>query len=110
MKYAVAFGVGAVVGAGIAMLVAPRYTERKDFAASVTGGIERGRAKAREIADQVIRIADQVKSEVQRVQEALDTGVRAFDATVRAVDAGVRTFDTNLRAIDGPQKAQSAAD
>ena len=110
MKYAVAFGVGAVVGAGVALLFAPKYAERKNWAAGVTGSIERGRAKAHEFADQAIRVAGQVHDQVQRVQDAVSAGVRAFETTVRAIDAGVRTFDTNLRAIDSHQKAQSSAD
>jgi methyl-accepting chemotaxis protein len=62
------------------------------LADKVSGGIERGQAKAREItgkakriadqagqvADQAKRVVDQAKGQVQRVQDAVDAGVRAF--------------------------------
>ena len=81
MRSVIAFGVGAVIGAGVAMLVAPKSIEkiRKDLADKVTGSIERGQAKAREITGQAIRVADQAKDQVRRVQDAVDAGVRAYD-------------------------------
>jgi gas vesicle protein len=80
MRSTIAFGVGAVIGAGLAMLFAPKSGEqmREGLADKVTGGIERGRAKAREITGQAIRVADQAKDQVQRVQDAVDAGVQAF--------------------------------
>jgi gas vesicle protein len=76
MRSTVAFGVGAVVGAGLAMLFAPKSIEhiRKGLAGKVIDSIERGQAKVHEITSQAIRVADQV----QRVQDAVDAGVRAF--------------------------------
>jgi gas vesicle protein len=80
MKSTVAFGFGAVIGAGLAMFFAPNSGERiqKALADKVTGSIERGQAKTREITGQAIRVADQAKDQVQRVQDAVDAGVRAF--------------------------------
>jgi gas vesicle protein len=76
----IAFGVGAVIGAGLAMFFAPKSGEkiREALADKVTGSIERGQAKARQITGQAIRVADQAKNQVQRVQDAVDAGVRAF--------------------------------
>jgi gas vesicle protein len=76
----IAFGVGAVIGAGLAMFFAPKSGDkiREALADKVTGSIERGQAKAREITGQAIRVADQAKDHVQRVQDAVDAGVRAF--------------------------------
>jgi gas vesicle protein len=80
MKATIAFGVGAVIGAGLAMFFAPKSAEkiREALADKVTGSIERGQAKAREITGQAIRVADQAKDQVRRVQDAVDAGVRAF--------------------------------
>jgi gas vesicle protein len=80
MRSTIAFGVGAVIGAGLAMFFAPKSGEqmREALAEKVTGSIERGQAKAREIAGQAIRVADQAKDRVQRVQDAVDAGVQAF--------------------------------
>ena len=80
MRSTVAFGVGAVVGAGLAMLFAPKSIEqiRKGLAGKVTDSIELGQAKVHEITSQAIRVADQPKDQVQRVQDAVDAGVRAF--------------------------------
>jgi gas vesicle protein len=80
MKSTIAFGVGAVIGAGLAMFFAPKSGGqiREALADKVTGSIERGQAKAREIAGQAIRIADRAKDQVQRVQDAVDAGVQAF--------------------------------
>ena len=80
MRSVIAFGVGAVIGAGVAMLVAPKSIEqiREGLAGKLTGSIERGQAKVRNIAGQAIRVADQAKDQVQRLQGAVDAGVRAF--------------------------------
>jgi len=80
MRSVIAFGVGAVIGAGVAMLVAPKSIGkiREGLADKVTDSIERGQAKVREIAGQAIRVADQAKDQAQRVQGAVDAGVRAF--------------------------------
>jgi gas vesicle protein len=80
MRSAIAFGAGAVIGAGVAMLFAPKSIEqvREGLADKVTGSIERGQARIRSIAGQAIRVADQAKDQVQRVQDAVDAGVRAF--------------------------------
>jgi gas vesicle protein len=93
MKSTTAFAVGAAVGAGLATLFAPKSAEHlRDFAGKVSGSIERGQAKTREIADKAIRVADQAKEkafravdqakeQVQHVQEAVDAGVQAFNET-----------------------------
>jgi gas vesicle protein len=69
-----------MIGAGVAMLFAPRSIEqiREGLAGKLTGSIERGQAKVREIASEAVRVADQAKDQVQRVQDAVDAGVRAF--------------------------------
>ncbi len=83
MRSTVAFGVGAIVGAELAILFAPKSIERirQGLADKVTGGFERGQAKVREITTQAIRVADEAKNQVQRVQDAVDAGVRAFEET-----------------------------
>ncbi len=80
MRSALAFGVGAVIGAGVAILFAPKSIEqiREGLTGKVTDSIERGQAKVREIAGKAVRVADQAKDQVQRVQDAVDAGVRAF--------------------------------
>ena len=80
MRSTIAFCVGAVIVAGLAMFFAPKSIEeiREGLAGKVTRSIERGQAKAREITGQAIRVADQAKDQVQRVQDAVDAGVRAF--------------------------------
>ena len=79
MRSVIAFGVGAVIGAGLAMLVAPKSVEQiRGVLEDVTGSIERGQAKVHEIAGHATRVADQAKNQVQRVQDAVDAGVRAF--------------------------------
>jgi gas vesicle protein len=79
MRPTTAFGVGAVIGAGLAILFAPTIRKQiQDGLEEMTGSIERGQAKVREIAVQAIRVADQAKDQVQRVQDAVDAGVRAF--------------------------------
>ena len=79
MRSTVAFGVGAIIGAGLAILFAPRIGKQiQEGLEEVTGSIERGQAKVREIAGQAIRVADQAKDQVQRVQDAVDAAVRVF--------------------------------
>jgi gas vesicle protein len=80
MRSTIAFGVGAVIGAGLAMFFAPKFGEkiREGLADKVIGSIERGQAKVREITGQAIRVADHAKDRVQVVQDAVDAGVRAF--------------------------------
>jgi gas vesicle protein len=80
MRSTIAFGLGAAIGAGLAMFFAPKSGQqiREALADKVNGSIERGQAKAREITGQAVRIADQAKDQVQRVQDAVDAGVRAF--------------------------------
>jgi gas vesicle protein len=80
MRPATAFVIGAALGAGLAMFFAPKSIEqiREGLASKVTGSIERGQVRVREITGQAIRVADQAKDQVQRVQDAVDAGVRAF--------------------------------
>ena len=79
MKSIIAFGVGAVVGVGLAIFYAPRIGDRiQERLEEVTGSIERGQAKVHDMAGEAIRVADQAKDQVQRVQDAVDAGVRAF--------------------------------
>jgi gas vesicle protein len=79
MKSIIAFGVGAVVGVGLAIFYAPRIGDRiQERLEEVSGSIERGQAKVHDMAGEAIRVADQAKDQVQRVQDAVDAGVRAF--------------------------------
>jgi gas vesicle protein len=80
MRSTIAFCVGAVIGAGLAVFFAPKSIAqiREGLADKVAGSIERGQAKIRNITGQAIRVADQAKDQVYRVQEAVDAGVRAF--------------------------------
>ena len=80
MRSTIAFGVGAVVGAGLAMFFAPKFGDkiREGLADKVTGSIERGQARIREFTGQAIRVADQAKDQVQRDQDAVDAGVRVL--------------------------------
>jgi gas vesicle protein len=79
MRSTVAFGVGAIIGAGLAILFAPKIGKQiQEGLDEVTGSIERGQAKVREIAVQAIRVADRAQDQVQRVQDAVNAGVRAF--------------------------------
>jgi gas vesicle protein len=80
MRSAIAFVIGAALVAGLAMFFAPKSIEqiREGLAGKLTGSIERGQAKVREIAGGAVRVADQAKDQVQRVQDAVDAGVRAF--------------------------------
>jgi gas vesicle protein len=80
MRPKIAFVIGAALGAGLAMFFAPKSIEqiREGLASKVTGSIERGQVRVREITGQAIRVADQAKDQAQRVQDAVDAGVRAF--------------------------------
>jgi gas vesicle protein len=79
MKSIIAFGVGAVVGVGLAIFYAPRIGDRiQERLEELSGSIERGQAKVHDMAGEAIRVADQAKDQVQRVQDAVDAGVRAF--------------------------------
>jgi gas vesicle protein len=80
MRPKIAFVIGAALGAGLAMFFAPKSIEqiREGLASKVTGSIERGQVRVREITGQAIRVADQAKDQVQRIQDAVDAGVRAF--------------------------------
>jgi gas vesicle protein len=79
MKATIAFGIGAAIGAGLATIFAPKIGKQiREGLEEVTGSIERGQAKVREIAVEAIRVADQVNDQVQRVQDAVDAGVRVF--------------------------------
>jgi len=79
MKSTIAFGLGAVIGAGLAMLIAPKIGKQiREGLEEVTDTIERGQAKVREIAVEAIRVADRAQDQVQRVQDAVDAGVRVF--------------------------------
>jgi gas vesicle protein len=79
MKSVIAFGVGAVVGVGLAILFAPKIGKQiREGLEEVTGSIERGQAKVREIAVEAIRVADRAQDQVQRVQDAVNAGVRVF--------------------------------
>jgi gas vesicle protein len=78
MKSIIAFGVGAVVGVGLAIFYAPRIGDRiQERLEELSGSIERGQAKVHDMAGEAIRVADQAKDQVQRVQDAVDAGVRA---------------------------------
>jgi gas vesicle protein len=79
MKSVIAFGVGAVVGVGLAIFYAPRIGDRiQERLEEVSGSIERGQAKVHDMAGEAIRVADRAKDQVQRVQDAVDAGFRAF--------------------------------
>lgn len=72
MKATTAFGVGAVIGAALAVLLAPRTAKRvREGLEDVTSGLERGQARLRDIADQALQVTDQVKDGVERVRDAL---------------------------------------
>ena len=79
MKSTIAFGIGAAIGAGLAIIFAPKIGKQiREGLEEVTDSIERGQAKVREIAVEAIRVADQVNDQVRRVQDAVDAGVRVF--------------------------------
>ena len=79
MRSVIVFGVGAVIGAGLAIFYAPRIGDRiQEGLEDVSGSIERGQTKVHDMAGEAIRVADQAKDQVQRVQDAVDAGVRAF--------------------------------
>jgi gas vesicle protein len=82
MKSIITFGLGAVIGAGLAILFAPKIGKQiREGLEEVTGSIERGQAKVREIAVEAIRVADRAQDQVQRVQDAVNAGVRVFKGT-----------------------------
>jgi gas vesicle protein len=80
MKAITALGVGTLIGATVVILFAPK--SGNETLAALTGkvndSIERGTAKAREIARQTTQIAANLKDQVQSVGGAVDAGVRAF--------------------------------
>ena len=80
MKAITALGVGTLIGAAVVILFAPN--PGKETIATLTNrvndSIERGTAKAREIAHQTTQIAANLKDQVQSVQDAIDAGLRAF--------------------------------
>jgi gas vesicle protein len=80
MKAITALGVGTFIGAAIAVLFAPKSGEETlaDLANGVNDSIDRGTAKAREIASQTTEVAAQLKDKVESVRGAVDAGVRAF--------------------------------
>jgi hypothetical protein len=77
MKAITAVGVGALIGAAIAILFTREET-LSDLTGRVNDRIERGAAKARKIVRQTTEMAAQLKDQVQSVQDAVDAGVRAF--------------------------------
>lgn len=96
MKAITALGVGTLIGATVVILFAPK-SSRETIAAltdKVNDSIERGTAKAREIARQTTEVAAKVKDHAQSVQDAVDAGVRAIDAGAR-VFKQARTQETN---------------
>ncbi|PYU23031.1 MAG: hypothetical protein DMG30_12840 [Acidobacteria bacterium] len=70
MKAITALGIGAFIGAAIAILFAPKSGEETlaDLADGVEDSIERGTAKAREIARQTTEVAAKLKDQVQGIQ------------------------------------------
>jgi gas vesicle protein len=81
VKAITALGVGTLIGATVAILCAPKSGKETVAALTdkVNDSIERGTAKAREIAHQTTQIAADLKDQVQSVQGAIDAGVRAFN-------------------------------
>ena len=79
MKAITALGVGTFIGAAISILFAPKSGEetRADLT-DIVNAIERGTAKAREIARRTTEVAAKLKDQVQGVQGAVDAGIRAF--------------------------------
>jgi gas vesicle protein len=80
MKAITALSVGTLIGATVVILFALKSGEetRVDLADRVNNSIERGTAKAREIARHTTEVAAMLKDQVQSVQGAVDAGVRAF--------------------------------
>jgi gas vesicle protein len=80
MKAITALGVGTLIGATVVILFAPKSGKETlaDLTDRVNDSIERGTAKAREIARQTNEVAAKLKDQVQSVQAAVDAGVRAF--------------------------------
>jgi hypothetical protein len=68
MKTLAAFGIGALIGAAIAIRLA----------AKVSDDIERAAAKALEIARQTNEVAAHLNDQVQTIRGAVYAGVRAF--------------------------------
>jgi gas vesicle protein len=68
MKAIAIFGVGALIGAAITILFAPR----------VTDNIKNATVKALEIARQTTEVAAKLNDQVQSIRGAADAGVRAF--------------------------------
>ena len=80
MKAITALSVGTLIGATVVILFALKSGEetRVDLADRVNNSIERGTAKAREIARHTTEVAAMLKDQVQSVEGAVDAGVRAF--------------------------------
>jgi gas vesicle protein len=80
MKAITALGVGTLVGATVVILFASKSGKETlaDLTDRVNDSIERGTAKAREVARQTSEVAAKLKDQVQSVQGAVDAGVRAF--------------------------------
>ena len=80
MKAITALGVGTLIGATVGVLFAPKSGKQMlaDLNDRVNDSIERGTAKAREIARQTNEVAAMLTDQVQSVQGAVDAGVRAF--------------------------------
>ena len=68
MKTLAAFGIGAFIGAAIAIRFAPK----------VTDNIEHAAAKALEIARQTNEVAAHLNDQVQTIRGAINVGIRAF--------------------------------
>jgi gas vesicle protein len=80
MKAITALAAGALIGATITMLYAPKSGAETVTCLSdrVNNSIERGTAKAREITRQTTEVAAKLKDQVHGIQDAVDAGVRAF--------------------------------
>jgi gas vesicle protein len=80
MKAITALAAGALIGATITMLYAPKSGAETVTRLSdrVNNSIERGTAKAREITRQTTEVAAKLKDQVHGIQDAVDAGVRAF--------------------------------
>jgi len=79
MKAITALGVGTLVGAAIAILVAPQSGETlAHLTRSANNRIERGTTKASQIARRANEVATKLRDQAQRFQSAVDAGVRAY--------------------------------
>jgi len=80
MKAITALAAGALIGATITMLYAPKSGAETVTRLSdrVNNSIERGTAKAREMTRQTTEVAAKLKDQVHGIQDAVDAGVRAF--------------------------------